>query len=1443
MPTINIRWTDNTAELKKNLAEGLDQIEASTAAVGKLVQSLRGDNIIAAAHKYAAAMDEIGDAGKLTASAQERVNGIMTKAVAQLDLAGQGGSAVAQRFRELAEATKQVEPPTSRVNTLFQGLGQQILSTAAGFVSAQAIIGAVSQGFGTLTGFLRDSVTAYSEAEAAQKKLTTALRSQGTATPETIAQFNQLGAQFQSTTIYSDDLINTMQALLVQVGGVMPSAMDGALKASTDLASGLGIDLQTATTLVAKAAAGHTETLGKYGITVSDAALQTRGFDAVLEAINKQFGGQAAAQIDTYAGRVEKLKNAWNNVQEALGKAIVDQPILAFAIAKLTEKSDDLAESNGKVWFSWKAWIETLASLQPGIGSTVEWLFNEKEAADAVATAWLNLRDATKLVKPPASINPAPLVLPGGGQVNATLPDPTKLQYALQDMKAKITALTDAQRQAALDGFQQGLSVDQVTTRLKLYWPEITRSAAALDILKASFDKNKAAGEAFNKSYQNITALMSGTSWDWTIDGALKLGASVEDVARVFGESQGVVQKHKQALDTWAAVAKVAADEQPLKGMIAELPNIPVTSDAIIQLALAIDQVQTSAERKGLPYFMDGLEKLGQQAKYTADDIAQSIAESGFIGPLESSIDQTVYSTGAKIKKGMSEILTGFPQLLVSSLTGGGGAMGAVKAVGSQIGSLLGDNIGKAVVALGKFGGPIGAAIGSLLGPAIGALAGVLEGEPEWQKVASDIGRDMGVRISDQTAKGIEANEQVIRAALRQAGSLKGMFSGGVDVRPSAELLSLQSIINDAGGLNTGNLDTFTAKLRDTFVLIGTAQLSVALGTKILDANWQAFVTSATDGDGRISAGLKDIINLNAIYGTQSKEIAAWQKAQAASAADGFSAVVSASDEAISQWDDIKSAIDKAKASMEQASSASLTGAIAAMGKEEREALKAGMADFAGTAEQFLAQQADLYQSAPEGDSRLKTWLSGQTLTAVEAGNTFLSAIKNMGTAERDALSAGMEGFSGTATQFLAQQAALYQYAQEGDARLKTWLSGQTLATIGADKAAQDYVTALAAQQRAAEAAKQELSDLSIQAVASYAASIASGVSVADTLAKVGPSILKIKQGYDDLGISIDDAAFSAIAMQAGIASKSPTLISGVAGLNQEMIALDNLGLMNADTFGAMQRTGMQMYVRLQSQVAALGGDTKDALLPMQDYLQQAAAEAALLGIPLDANTQMLIGQSKELGIWKEKSKSGFDLVTDAVTTLVKSVTDLINQLRGIPTNVSSTVTVGVDDPQGALDLGKGWKIPKPKVVVDGGAAAEGAATGAMVTRRGLVPIPQYFGLGGFVSFVPRGSDTIPAMLTPNELVSTEGQTGRIGRTLQVGLALADAVKAIGLGGGGAVSNTYVTNLTVIAREDSRIDPDALFDVITEGMRTNRGYIRTAVENISRQTPPTGGAG
>lgn len=206
------------------------------------------------------------------------------------------------------------------------------------------------------------------------------------------------------------------------------------------------------------------------------------------------------------------------------------------------------------------------------------------------------------------------------------------------------------------------------------------------------------------------------------------------------------------------------------------------------------------------------------------------------------------------------------------------------------------------------------------------------------------------------------------------------------------------------------------------------------------------------------------------------------------------------------------------------------------------------------------------------------------------------------------------------------------------------------------------------------EVTSDELANLGVIALASFNAAIASGMSFAEALAKSGPALAQLDAAFRALGISTDNEALKILMMQGTIMEKNPTLIAAVGALGESFTALSALGQLNKTTFDSMSQTGLSMFSKLQAAAEAAGGGQRDALLPMQEYLHDAEKAAADLGIPLDENTQMLIDQSKELGIWKDKGKSSTDIMVDAMNELVKSVSDLIGQLRGIP-SVEFTVT------------------------------------------------------------------------------------------------------------------------------------------------------------------------
>jgi len=153
------------------------------------------------------------------------------------------------------------------------------------------------------------------------------------------------------------------------------------------------------------------------------------------------------------------------------------------------------------------------------------------------------------------------------------------------------------------------------------------------------------------------------------------------------------------------------------------------------------------------------------------------------------------------------------------------------------------------------------------------------------------------------------------------------------------------------------------------------------------------------------------------------------------------------------------------------------------------------------------------------------------------------------------------------------------------------------------------------------------------------------------------------------LGLTPTDPLIKFLKMQYDLNKAIPNTILGVDALGQAITAMANMGpgVLTEDMFRAIEKTGYDAYVAIQGQVAALGGTTKDALIPMQGYLQRAEYEARRLGIPLDANTQMMIDQSRELGIWKALGPTPMEGLIGALETLITRLDHLFLMLENTP--------------------------------------------------------------------------------------------------------------------------------------------------------------------------------
>ncbi len=341
--SVNAGEIEATLRLRDELTE---QLKAAEAQVKKFGDSVGG--LDSSVKQAGAALNSLGGAVK---SNDDKWAALREK----LDGASEGSKAAA-----------------ADISILGVGLKALASSLVAGIASFELISKA--------TGFIHDSVDAALEADQVSRSLTAALRAQGETAPATAKAMSELATQYQYATTFSDEMIKSSESLLTQVGGVLPRQMNEAIKAVTNLAAGLGIELRPATLAVAKAFEENFTSLKRFGVNVDEARAKAEGMDYILGLINAKFGGQAQADAASYAGQIKQVGNQYNELKETLGNVVVKSDL--FKVGLLLLKGEVIGTNTQFTEFI--KTLQTIAStpLIPGLSLIVGTLDRARTAAD-----------------------------------------------------------------------------------------------------------------------------------------------------------------------------------------------------------------------------------------------------------------------------------------------------------------------------------------------------------------------------------------------------------------------------------------------------------------------------------------------------------------------------------------------------------------------------------------------------------------------------------------------------------------------------------------------------------------------------------------------------------------------------------------------------------------------------------------------------------------------------------------------------------------------------------------------------------------------------------------------------------------------------------------------------------------------------------------------------
>lgn len=193
----------------------------------------------------------------------------------------------------------------------------------AAFLAAAAAAGAYAVKIGV------DGVKAALADEQSQVKLASALENATGATKEQIAATESSIDKMARATGVADDQLRPALARLALSTNSTSKAQE-LLALALDISTQTGKPLEGVANALGKAYDGNTAALGKLGVGLSSAELKAMSFTEVQTKLSDLFGGAAAKNADTFQGRMDRLKVAFDESVEAIGYKLL--PIIQSLI-------------------------------------------------------------------------------------------------------------------------------------------------------------------------------------------------------------------------------------------------------------------------------------------------------------------------------------------------------------------------------------------------------------------------------------------------------------------------------------------------------------------------------------------------------------------------------------------------------------------------------------------------------------------------------------------------------------------------------------------------------------------------------------------------------------------------------------------------------------------------------------------------------------------------------------------------------------------------------------------------------------------------------------------------------------------------------------------------------------------------------------------------------
>lgn len=192
---------------------------------------------------------------------------------------------------------------------------------------------------------ITDGVKSAQETEDNIVRLNQAMAANGKYSAQATEELKAYADTIQKTTKFSDDQVLSTQALIATYGQLGAKELKVATQAALDLSTAYGINLEQATRMVGKAAAGEADAFSKLKIRFNEGSTAAETFANAMEAIRaKGLNGASAAQANTFSGALAITKHAFEDVTKEIGNVIIRNPALISLLQQSAQAFGGLSQ-------------------------------------------------------------------------------------------------------------------------------------------------------------------------------------------------------------------------------------------------------------------------------------------------------------------------------------------------------------------------------------------------------------------------------------------------------------------------------------------------------------------------------------------------------------------------------------------------------------------------------------------------------------------------------------------------------------------------------------------------------------------------------------------------------------------------------------------------------------------------------------------------------------------------------------------------------------------------------------------------------------------------------------------------------------------------------------------------------------------------------------------